>query len=156
MGQLVKIHFSGMKEFREKLKGFKKGKAKQYLRKGVRAAGGVILKTARPLVPKESGTYKKSLAMRVKDRRRDKVSVAVVGARQKYFKEWKGKIRKPSKYAHLVENGRRGSIRFSITRGPYLLGGYRGKQPISRAVRISKAKAMKAMVDKLRQELELF
>lgn len=144
----------GFKKTAAKLALLKKTKAKSIWRKGVRAAGSVVLKAARPTVATASKTLKKSLALRVKVRRKDKAVVAIVGPRQKFFKTWKGKLRKPSKYAHLVEGGRKAKVRFSLRKGPYIVKGVRARSFIGTPLKRSRGNAMRAMADKIAEELE--
>lgn len=152
----LQVKFTGIKEFKAKLDKLRRGQAKVIWRKGVRAATTVITKAIRPLVSTESKTLKKSIGQRVKDRKRDKQTVGIAGARQKFTKDFKGKIRKPSKYSHLVENGRKARMRFSLKRGPYIVRGVKGRSFIGKALKIANRAAFKAMADKFKEELKYF
>lgn len=93
---------------------------KKLRKKGVRkmasAGGGVVLKRARQLVPRDTGLLKKSLGRKVKAYARTGVAVAVVGPRndpkfRQQVTRAKGRKRprtllaNPVRYAHLVEGG---------------------------------------------------
>ena len=73
------------------------------VKKGIRAAGKPILKTAKARVPVETGALKKSLGTKLKTYRHSGNSVLIIGPRtdDRYTKG----ERKPHKYAHLVERG---------------------------------------------------
>lgn len=144
---------TGFKEAHEKLKRLKKAQAKSIWRKGVRAASAVVLKAARPLTATESKTLRKSLALRIKARKKDGVIFGIIGARQKFQKDYKGKIRKPSKYSHLVEKGRKARVGFSFRRGPYMIRGVKANSFIGAAIKRSRGAALQAMQTKLAEEL---
>lgn len=151
---MFKIKLKGFKKAADKFKKLEKKHAKAIWRKGVSAAATVVLKIARPLAPTESKTLRKSLGKRIKARKRDKVIVGVVGPRQRFQKYWKGQVRKPSKYAHLVEKGRKTRVRFSLRRGPYLIRGTKPKRFLGTAIKRGYSNALKAMADKMGQELD--
>lgn len=74
-------------------------------RQAVNAAANPILKEAKADVEVDSGLLKKALGKKVITAD-DKQSVtALIGARKQVQGEVNGKIRKPSRYAHLVEKG---------------------------------------------------
>lgn len=78
---------------------------RKIVRSAVNAAATPVLKAARANVTTESGLLKKSLAKKV-GTSKDKTSVtAIVGPRRDVQGEYEGEMRKPSRYAHLVEKG---------------------------------------------------
>lgn len=78
--------------------------------KAVKAGAKLVQSGAKSRVPKrkKSGALKQSLGIKSQKGTRGKtLAFAVVGARSKVVKLYKGKTIKPSKYSHLVERGTR-------------------------------------------------
>lgn len=78
---------------------------RKLLRQAVSAAATPINKAAKQNAAKESGTLKKSLGKKIVTNKRRQSVTAVIGPRRGVVGEYKGKPRKPSRYAHLVEKG---------------------------------------------------
>ncbi|HEV2294091.1 MAG TPA: HK97-gp10 family putative phage morphogenesis protein [Tepidisphaeraceae bacterium] len=78
---------------------------RRVLRSAVNAAGTPVLKAARRNAAKESGTLKKALGKKVKTSKDKKAVTAIIGPRRGVTGTYRGKVRKPSRYAHLVEKG---------------------------------------------------
>lgn len=79
---------------------------RRVFKKAHKAAGKVIVKAARALVPKRSGLLKKSLFAHPKRLRRDNSIMAVIiGPRRRFHGTFEGVKTTASKYAHLVERG---------------------------------------------------
>jgi hypothetical protein len=79
---------------------------RKVLRQAINVATTPAVRAAKRLAPKgESGLLKKSIGKKIKTYKRTNTAVALVGPRKQTVGEYKGKPRKPSKYAHLVERG---------------------------------------------------
>jgi hypothetical protein len=116
----------------------------------VQAAAKQLLAAMKPLVPSESKTLLKSLGIRLKARRKDGVITGVIGPRRKFIREFKGRRRWASKYAHLVEGGRKaftdklGRFHGPVNPRPY----------VTRAFTACKSRMVATMATLLKQELE--
>jgi HK97 gp10 family phage protein len=78
--------------------------------KAVKAGAKLVQVGAKARVPKRkgSGALKQSLGIKSQKGTRGKtLALAVIGARSKVVKVFKGKTIKPAKYSHLVEKGTR-------------------------------------------------
>lgn len=76
--------------------------------KSVKAGAKLVQQAAKVRAPKrkKSGALRQSLGIKSEKGKRGKtLAFAVVGARSKVVKTYKGKTIKPAKYAHLVEKG---------------------------------------------------
>ncbi len=142
------MRMDGLKSSIAKLRLLKRSKAKAIWKKAVRAGAAELLKIARPLVATDSKALVKSLAIRIKARRRDGTVFGIVGARRKFTK---GK-RKPSRYSHLVEKGRKAYTRTGRN-GSYTVGAVNPRPFLGRAVRSGKGRVMDAMIAKINSEL---
>ncbi len=100
----VFTEFSGLDEI------VKTSKKRAVALKAVKAGAKIVLARARSTAPKRkgSGALKFSLGIKaVKGTRGKTLSFAVVGARTKVERSYRGRTIKPSKYASLVERGTR-------------------------------------------------
>lgn len=138
----VRFKFYGLRDAFRKLAKLERNTAKQIWRMAVRAGCTIIIKAARPLVATQSKTLRKSLGVRIKARRRDGAIIGLVGPRRKFQREFNGRNRRASNYAHLVERGRKRHGR--VTPRPFM----------SRAVRQTRAAVIAAMRNKINAEIE--
>ncbi len=76
---------------------------KNIYKKAMRAGSKAVVDDLRGTAPVVSGALKKSITNKVDSYRNGLLSYAVIGPRSKYTLKYKGELRKPSKYAHLVE-----------------------------------------------------
>ena len=79
---------------------------KNATKRAVRAACKQIVADVKARVPIDSGALRQSISSKVDAVRGETVVYGVVGPRSKFVKVIKGKPRKPSHYAHLIEKGR--------------------------------------------------
>lgn len=158
----VRFKASGFADAYKRLNLLKKAKARSIWRKAVRAGSSLLLKRMKPIVARETKTLQKSLAVRIKARRKDGMIMGIIGPRQKFEKYVAGVKKKPSKYAHLVEKGRKAftqtwfprsksGIQYQRTRH---IGAVRPRSFIERALRTAKADMINAMNKKINDELE--
>lgn len=75
------------------------------MRAALNKATTPMLRKARALAPKESGALKRSLKKKVSTNKRQDAVTVVIGADKKTTVVYQGKVRKPSRYLHLVEMG---------------------------------------------------
>lgn len=95
----------GGKELQKKLATLGERVQRKVTRQAINAAANPVLKSARGKAKKQSGLLKKSLGKKIVTSK-DKTRVtAIIGARKQVQGEYKGKLRKPSRYSHLVEKG---------------------------------------------------
>lgn len=80
---------------------------KKALRAGINEATKVVTKDVKSLVPKRTGQLRKSIGRRVWTKRGGGIIYGIVGPRAGYRILYQGKYINPTKYAHLVEFGRR-------------------------------------------------
>lgn len=74
--------------------------------KAVKAGAKLVQHAAKSSVARRSGALKQSLGIKSQKGTRGKtLALAVIGARAKVVKQYKGKTIKPAKYSHLVEKG---------------------------------------------------
>lgn len=78
---------------------------RRVLRSAVTAASTPVNRAAKARAPKQSGLLKKSLGRKVVTNTKTQTVTAVIGPRTNIVGEFKGKKRKPSRYAHAVEKG---------------------------------------------------
>ncbi len=74
---------------------------------GQKETGQTITKSAKAGVPKRTGLLRKSIGYKVKTYRASKTVIVLIGPRKGYRFQVKGKWVNPTKYAHLVEFGRK-------------------------------------------------
>lgn len=74
-------------------------------RQAVNAAATPVVRAAKANVETDSGLLKKALGKKTVTAKDKKSVAALVGARKNVQGEVNGKVRKPSRYAHLVEKG---------------------------------------------------
>lgn len=104
-GFRIKAKPRGVRDFVVTMNNLEGKIARSASRRALTKASTPTVKAARARVRKESGTLKKSLDKKVKTYVRSGVVVAIVGPRSGFKGEYKGKVRRPSFYAHLVEFG---------------------------------------------------
>src|SRR4051812_47249427 len=78
---------------------------RKVLRSAVSVAATPVVKAAKQNANKESGLLKKSLGKKIVTNKQKQSVTAVIGPRRDVSGTYKGKRRKPSRYAHLVEKG---------------------------------------------------
>ena len=112
---------------------------RKVLRAAVTAAATPVSKAAKANAAKESGLLKKSLGRKIVTNKKRQSVTAIVGPRRGVSAQYKGKLRKPSRYAHLVEKG-------FIDQA----GNFHPPQPfLAPAMETTKAQALDAMGSKL-------
>lgn len=101
------FHLQGAKELERKLKKLGDKVHRKVSRQAITAAATPVVKAAKTNAndSKESGLLKRSLGKKVFTNKKSATVVALVGARKDVTGEHEGQIRKPSRYAHLVEKG---------------------------------------------------
>lgn len=100
------LKIDGVEDVEKALAKLGKKVASKVVKTAVRKGSKLILKSARALVPVETGALKKSLGIKRKIYRRSGVMVDIVGPRKGFEKTGPdGKTRNPVNYAHLVEFG---------------------------------------------------
>lgn len=120
MAFAVRMRVAGMDRLLKRLDGLEKKVRNQILRKATFKASEPVYKDARRSAPKgETGLLKKSIGRRVRVYRKSGVVVVVVGPRTGFRKSRAGRVVtalgkkyqaagvNPTRYAHLVEFGRR-------------------------------------------------
>lgn len=78
---------------------------RKVLRGAVTAASSPVLKAAKRKAAKQSGLLKKALGRKIVTNKKTGGVTAVIGARKGVEGQYKGKLRRPSRYSHLVEKG---------------------------------------------------
>lgn len=74
--------------------------------KAIKAGAKLVQARAKTKVVKRSGALRQSIGIKAEKGRKGKtLALAVVGARVKVVRQYKGKSIRPAKYAHLVEKG---------------------------------------------------
>lgn len=74
--------------------------------KAVKAGAKLVQQRAKANAARRSGALRQSIGTKaVKGSRGKTLALAIVGARAKVVRQYKGRAVKPSKYAHLVERG---------------------------------------------------
>lgn len=104
MGRAIKVeaftHFPGLDAIE------KTAKKRAITQKAVKAGAKLVQQGAKSRAPKRSGALKTSIGIKAgKGTKGKTIAFAVIGARAKVERTYKGRIAKPSKYAHLVEKG---------------------------------------------------
>lgn len=107
------VRITGIAELLSKLSAIGSAAETRAVRSGVTAGGQVILEAARQLCPKETGALERSLGKRIVSRKGS--AAAIIGPRSKYEEAQKGgagggEVRRPVRYAHLVEKGHGGKV----------------------------------------------
>lgn len=97
----------GFKELDRKLKKLGDKVHRKVTRQAVNAAATPVVKAAKANADesKDSGLLKKSLGKKVATFKKTQTVAAIVGARKNVSGEVDGEIRRPARYAHLVEKG---------------------------------------------------
>lgn len=119
--------------------------------KAVRAGAKIVQKAAKPRAPKRkgSGALRTSIGLKAQKGKRVKtLAFAVIGARTKVVRMFKGRMIKPSKYAHLVEKGTK-----AHTVGKRKHPGAKAKPFLAPALRSSEAAVSAEMMRVLQQEI---
>ena len=95
----MKLDFRKLHQLKDNLQ-------KNILKKAIRAGAKLVLAAVRRRVPVKSGTLRRALATKV-DAIRGTVSVyGLIGVRRRYSRTIRGRLVKPSRYAHFIELGR--------------------------------------------------
>lgn len=104
------VVLKGSKQLQRKLDELKLSAQRRVMRPAIRAGCSVVNKAAKQAAPSESGALKRAMGVKVVTRKRVGDVIGMVGVRvgEKYWREHGGEIRKPEKYAHLVEYGHGG------------------------------------------------
>ena len=138
------LHLQGAKELDRKLRKLGDKVHRRVSRQAVNAAATPVVRAARSKAPSESGTLRKSLGKKVATFKKTATVAAIVGARKSVTGTHKGKSRKPSRYAHLVEKGHIDEQ-----------GNHVGAKPFLRpALDDTQGQAMDAMAKKLAEGVE--
>ena len=106
----------GDKALKRKLMNLAVNTQRKVARHAVTKAATPIVRSAKSKVPRESGTLAKSLTKKVKTYRDTMTVVAIVGPSNQTKNTYKGKVRMPKFYAHLVHGG------FVMTNGQHVPG----------------------------------
>jgi HK97 gp10 family phage protein len=134
----------GGKDLERRLKKLGEKVYRKVTKQAVGAAATPVVKAAKANVETDSGLLKKSLGKKVVTFKKTQTVAAIVGARRSVEGNVRGKVRKPSRYAHLVEKGHIDEHGNHIPAEPFL-------RP---ALEQSGAKAMDLMQNKLAAGLE--
>ena len=97
---------TGDKHLAKLLTGLGDKVARKVTRQAVTTAANPVLKAARAKAPKRTGLLAKSLGKKVKTSKDKQTVTALVGPRRDVVGTFEGKPYKPSRIAHLVENGK--------------------------------------------------
>lgn len=138
-----------------KLDRFKKSTKKRILRKAVRAAGRVGVKSAKSNAPRNSGLSKRALTQRVTTRKNG-VVLSIVGANRKtqgnvkLKRRWSDKevFHKPSKTNHLINEGTKPHLITLPNGGTFLHPGMRPLRFMNRSAALAEREAVNRFVDK--------
>lgn len=95
----------GDKALERKLKALPERVQRRVMRGAINAAATPVVKSAKSKAKKQSGLLKRSLGKKVFTNKKRQSVTAIVGPRKQVKGEYKGQVRKPSRYAHLVEKG---------------------------------------------------
>jgi HK97 gp10 family phage protein len=110
-GFRVKAELTGIKDLVGTLARLKKAVRNKLLRGAVGDGSKILLQAVKAKAPRESGLMRKSLGRRLKVYRNSGTVVGIVGPRTGFKREvsvgGRAGGRNPTKYAHLVEGGRR-------------------------------------------------
>ena len=96
----------GDKALERKLKSLGERVQRRVLRSAVTASATPVVKAAKAKADasKESGLLKRSLGKKTFTNKKRQSATAIVGPRKNVQGTYRGKLRKPSRYGHLVEN----------------------------------------------------
>ena len=101
------IDILGQRELEQKLQKWVKRAQVRVIRSALSAAANPVLAEARRRAPRDSGALIESLATtrakKVVSYRRNGMIMALIGPNADYTQEHKGRIRRPAKYARVVE-----------------------------------------------------
>ena len=113
------FNLRGIEEMLKNLQKVGSAVAKRAPSMAVRAGSKPIIKSIRNRAPRQTGSLRKSIGVKVKNYRPSSAVTAIIGARSKSYQTAEGK-RNPSLYSHLAEFGtaphRLGSQKKIITR----------------------------------------
>jgi HK97 gp10 family phage protein len=108
IGVRMTLKTSAVQALARKLNEVDRKAARKAVRVGVGYGTKAVLDTAKSLVPRDTGLLRKSLGRLIKTYRAGKVMAGIVGPRKSFVVTLpNGKRMRASKYAHLVELGRR-------------------------------------------------
>jgi len=128
---------------------------KRVIEKGLKSAVTLgstpIVRAARRNVPQESGLLKKSITKKVKLYRASETAAAIVGADTKDVGEYRGNLRKPSKYIAIVEGGARPHV-YKTRKGQH--PGFEGKHFLRQAEESEKDRALTIAQNRLIEVIE--
>jgi HK97 gp10 family phage protein len=99
------VELFGSKELQRTFNTLGERVQRSVLRSAVSVASTPISRAAKANAPRESGLLKKSLGKKVVTNKEKQSVSAIIGPRRNVSGMHKGKLRKPSRYAHLVEKG---------------------------------------------------
>lgn len=102
------------------LKELKGAVQRRVMRKAVRAGAKPLVAAMRAAAPKDTGTLKKSIGVRITTTRKKDV-VAIVGPKRRFVRVVRGRKYVATKYRHLAERGRR-AVRQGIKKGQKFKG----------------------------------
>lgn len=75
-------------------------------KKGMRAGAKLVVQAIKAAAPVDSGALRQSIASKVDAMKGETTAYAVAGPRSSYMRAAGGWLKRPAKYAHLVERGR--------------------------------------------------
>lgn len=139
---MIEAQFNNDRDPTKALDGLKKAVQNKIVRRAIRSASAPVKKAIKQQSPKESGALKKSIANKMRTTKGGAVVYNVLGPKRKYSMEFKGKIRKPEKYARLVEKGTK-----SAAAHPFM------EQALENSQRQYFADVTEKIVDGLKEEL---
>jgi HK97 gp10 family phage protein len=105
-----RVESRAVAELLARLAGLDRKVARKALRKGLTEATRVVMWDARALVPKRTGTLRKSIGRKVWTKRGGAVIAGIIGPRKGFRVLVRGRPVNPVRYAHLVEFGRRAVV----------------------------------------------
>lgn len=100
------------------LKRLKDAVQKRILKKALRAAAKITVQDVRNRVPQDTGTLKKAITSKVDAKKGGITVFSIVGPRSKYVRTVKNRLRRPGRYAHIVER-RYHPLRLAWNAGKY-------------------------------------
>ncbi len=95
----MKTDFSKLHQLKDSLQ-------KKILKKAVRAGCKQVIAAVRSSAPQDSGALRQSISSKVDAVKGTTHVYGVVGPRSKWTKKVGGSVKKPSRYAHFIEEGR--------------------------------------------------
>jgi HK97 gp10 family phage protein len=99
------FEITGLKELQKRLATLPDRVQRKAMRPAVSAGATMIVRAQKSKAPRESGLLKKSIGKKIVTNKKTQSVTAVIGPRKSVTGEYKGKLRKPSRYAHLADKG---------------------------------------------------